>query len=207
MAILHRATLVPSKLELIEAWLVDKPWAPGDGPLELVGSFRFDDPDGEVGIECLLVARAHEVLHVALTYRAAPLAAAHGVLVGTMEHSALGTRWVYDGITDPVAVSAIIRAVCGLQDQARLEVWDGDALVERKESPVRVRAVGSSPRGASVHELVRLPHRVISDGRIAEIAVGEARLRLVRVVGGGVPGDARLTATWPGGEADLASLV
>ena len=57
MALLHGgASLVPSKLELLAAWLPSRPWFTGDASaLEAVGSYRFDDPDGEVGMETHLV--------------------------------------------------------------------------------------------------------------------------------------------------------
>ena len=55
MALLHRATLRPTKLELLTAWLPDRPWYRGAGDPVRVTGFRFDDPDGEVGIETLLV--------------------------------------------------------------------------------------------------------------------------------------------------------
>jgi hypothetical protein len=54
MAILHRASVTPSKRELAEAWLDEQPWAV-DGGVEMLGSYRFDDPAGEVGVEAMLV--------------------------------------------------------------------------------------------------------------------------------------------------------
>jgi len=50
-----------------------------------------------------------------MTYRGAPIAegaldAAHG-LIAVTEHSVLGTRWIYDGETDPVWVSELVRLV------------------------------------------------------------------------------------------------
>ena len=49
MALIHRATIRPTKLELLTDWVPSQPW--GEPVLDLVGAFRFDDPDGEVGIE------------------------------------------------------------------------------------------------------------------------------------------------------------
>ena len=54
MAIIHRATITPTKLDLIDGWLGDA--LPGDDDLRQVGSYRFDDPEGEVGIEAILDA-------------------------------------------------------------------------------------------------------------------------------------------------------
>ena len=151
MAIIHRATISPTKLELLEEWLAGD--LAGPSGLRQVGSYRFDDPDGEVGIEALLVTRGGPVRQVVLTYRAAPLAAADYHLITTMEHSALGRRWVYDGQGDPVAVAAYQRALAGLQEQAALEIWDGDTLVETREPTVElsVSNPAASPDGLDVH--------------------------------------------------------
>src|SRR5690242_7814369 len=103
MALLHHATLVPSKPELLAAWLPSQRWAEGLSGLKPFGAYRLDDPDGDVGMEGILLrSDAGDVLHVPLTYRATPLDGAEAFLVGTMEHSELGTRWVYDATGDPV---------------------------------------------------------------------------------------------------------
>ncbi len=44
MALLHRASIVPTKLEAINAWLPQQPWALDAGEVETLGAFRFDDP-------------------------------------------------------------------------------------------------------------------------------------------------------------------
>src|SRR5438270_5818036 len=98
MALIYKATLNPSKLSLLAAWLPGRPWFPGDTDVQQLGAYRFDDPAGEVGIESFLLQTGDgSVVHVPLTYRGAPLAQAEEFLVGTTEHSVLGTRWVYDG--------------------------------------------------------------------------------------------------------------
>ena len=105
MAVIHRAEIRPTKLELLGEWLPKLPWYPGEpgaAPAS-VGAYRFDDPRGEVGIETLLVRTVGgQVAQVPLTYRGAPLPGGEPSLVGTMEHSVLGRRWVYDGCGDPV---------------------------------------------------------------------------------------------------------
>lgn len=116
MALLHQATLTPTKLDLAVAWLPTRSWVAGQPTDEIrqVGSFRFDDPDGEVGVETLLLVTPSGVfLQVPFTYRAAPLAGAREHLVGTMEHSVLGTRWVYDGPGDPVWARVVVAAITG----------------------------------------------------------------------------------------------
>ena len=49
MAVIHRATLTPGKLELLAGWLPARPWCPGVEDLRQLGAYRFDDPAGEVG--------------------------------------------------------------------------------------------------------------------------------------------------------------
>ncbi len=151
MAIIHRATITPTKLELLEEWLGGD--LSGDSALQQVASYRFDDPKGEVGIEALLVTRGGPVRQAVLTYRATPLDAAADHLITTMEHSVLGTRWVYDGQGDPVAVAAYQRALAGQQEQAALEIWDGGALVGARDPSVELTLnhPAASPDGLDVH--------------------------------------------------------
>jgi hypothetical protein len=67
MAIIYKtATVSPSKPDLVVAWLDGQPWA-ADGPMEVLGSYRFDDPAGEVGVEAVLVRRGDRLLHVPMT--------------------------------------------------------------------------------------------------------------------------------------------
>lgn len=57
MALIHRTTLKPTKLELLASWLPTRPWYAGgpDAPeLTKAGGFRLDDPEGEVGIEFMV---------------------------------------------------------------------------------------------------------------------------------------------------------
>lgn len=126
MALLHRATLSPSKLELLAGYL-------NRGELTQLGAYRFDDPAGEVGIECHLVADGTgNVLHLPLTYRSAPLAGADEWALGTVAHSVLGTRWVYNGCADVVYAAELIRAIMtgGSQVEQYFETDQGRSLRE-----------------------------------------------------------------------------
>ena len=83
MAIIHEATLAPTKLELLTSWLPGRSWYPGDGAVPLLtkaGGFRLDDPDGKVGLEFMAVTDASGdepvTYHVPLSYRGAPLTGA-----------------------------------------------------------------------------------------------------------------------------------
>lgn len=126
MAIIHRTTLNPGKLELLAGWLPDQPWyRHGRRPeLAKAGGFRLDDPAGEVGIEFMVVTDGSGDSAVSyltpLTYRASALAGADGALVGTTEHGVLGRRWIYDGIADPILVGQLIALLQGrAQPQAQ----------------------------------------------------------------------------------------
>jgi hypothetical protein len=152
MALLHRAELRPSKIELVQGWAPAQPWFAGDAAdLTSVGAFRFDDPDGEVGIETLLVrAGDGPVLQVPLTYRGAPLDGGERSLIGTMEHSVLGTRWVYDAVGDPAYLLAVATAVLTGGRQAELYVEIDGEMVRREPSAL---VVGSGAPGTPVPPL------------------------------------------------------
>ncbi|TLS45439.1 1,4-alpha-glucan branching protein [Streptomyces montanus] len=127
MAVIHHTTLKPTKLELLTSWLPSRPWYHGGaGAPELAkaGGFRLDDPQGEVGIEFMVVSDTSgsrpAAYLVPLTYRGAPLAGADDALVGTMEHGVLGPRWAYDGCHDPVLVAQLLALIEGrVQAQAQ----------------------------------------------------------------------------------------
>lgn len=205
VAIIHEATLVPSKLDLLDGWLASQPWAQADEglghlPITRLGTYRFDDPEGEVGIEGFLLRRGEALFHVVLTYRGAPLAGAGSSLVGTMEHSVLGRRWVYDGLGDPVAVAALTRAVRGQQNQAVLELHSDGDVVGRRESDVGLRISHGDAFGSS-------PEPVVPHGAVEEVTAGGDRLRVARSLGGHVTGRQALVAEWPGGEAVIAAFA
>ncbi|MFJ9680826.1 1,4-alpha-glucan branching protein [Streptomyces sp. NPDC101194] len=121
MAVIHRTTLTPTKLELLTTWLPEQPWYRGKAGQqpELVksGGFRLDDPEGEVGIEFMAVTDTSGdqpvTYHVPFTYRSAPIAGADAALVGTTEHGVLGQRWAYDGTRDPVLVTQLFALIVG----------------------------------------------------------------------------------------------
>ena len=108
MAILHRATIKPTKAELLTQWIPSRTWCPpGAHPIAVIGAFRYDDPDGRVGMETHVVRAGDVTLQIPLTYRDEPLVGAEDALITQMEHSVLGTRWVYDGLGDPLFVTML----------------------------------------------------------------------------------------------------
>lgn len=120
-ATIHQAELKPSKLELLADWLPSQAWFKGDaGDLERVASYRLVDPDGDVGIETLLIRSGGVTYQVPVTYRAEPLEDSEPWLIGTLEHSVLGTRYVYDATGDPVYVAELIRVIHEADNEAEL---------------------------------------------------------------------------------------
>jgi uncharacterized protein YndB with AHSA1/START domain len=178
MAILHGdADITPTKPELLATWLPTQPWFTGDvSALQQVGSYRFDDPDGEVGMETHLVRAGDGLLfQVPWTYRGVPLDGAESYLVGTMDHTVLGPRWIYDGFGDPVYQSVLAATILTGGTQAELVRELADGRTEIVEPSVRVKGSGSG-----------------SD-------VPPADLEVVRVLDGTTPeGDEVLTGTWAG---------
>jgi hypothetical protein len=110
------ATLTPHFRDFLPDWMARQPWYRGSGrpSLHMVGAFRFEDPAGEVGIETHLLTDGAVLYQVPMTYRGAVLTGAGlagGGLIATTEHSVLGTRWIYDGPSDPVWVSQLLQLV------------------------------------------------------------------------------------------------
>ena len=140
MGLFHRAVVTPSKPEMIESWGPTQDWWPDpDAPVEVVGAFRFDDPDGQVGMETHLVRVGGNLLQVPLTYRNEPLEGAESAFVTTTEHTVLGTRWVYDGLGDDlylVMLAAV--AMTGQGETLGMAVYDGRWYV----APATVRIEG-----------------------------------------------------------------
>lgn len=173
--------MAPTKLELLAAWLPTRPWyRGGEGAvpeLAKAGGFRLDDPEGEVGIEFMVVAdSAGDEVHAylaAMTYRAAPLAGAEHALIGTSEHGVLGTRWIYDGAHDPVLLGELAALLEGRAvPQAQSETDTADPTVE-----------ASFDGAAGAWDVSAAP--VVEEGAYGtdvRLGAGAPPLRLVRVL-------------------------
>jgi hypothetical protein len=189
MALIYAAELRPSKLELVQAWAPTQPWFPGaDAELRLVDAYRFDDPEGEVGIETLLLSIGDgTVVQVPLTYRGAPLEGGEANLITTMEHSVLGKRWVYDGTGDPVYIATTATAVFTGGTQAELLVsTDASGSFERRESTARV--TGSGTETCTVPAPVASSVVVRNEGNATLVEADGIRLAISRVVSDPVAG-------------------
>lgn len=195
MAVHHRATIVPTKMELLQAWVPDQPWI-GDADVSVVtrlGSFRFDDPDGEVGIETHLLGTADgQVLQVPLTYRGEPRPSARDSLITRMTHTTLGDRWIYDGCHDPVYVSALVAAILTGGREADLFMATDSGLVPE---PVSTHVHGSG--ALSLDEIPSVSAPVVTHETTTTRIEAGVVVRLFRVPSPRMA-EAMLTGTWPG---------
>jgi hypothetical protein len=142
MALFHRATITPTKADLIASWAPSRPWGPSErDAIDVIGSYRFDDPDGRVGMETHLVTAGGALFQIPLTYREEPCDAAADAFVTEMEHSVLGTRWVYDGLRDPLFVTMLAGVTMTGQGEALgMAVYEGRWYIA--PSNVRIRGGG-----------------------------------------------------------------
>ena len=145
------ATLHPGKLELLAQWLPDQWWFDGDpSDLEIVAKFRFVDPDDVVGLDCMLVRSTDAIYHIPVTWRPHPLDG--GALIGTLQHSELGTRYCYDAQTDPVYLDELVRVI-------REKDSDADIVAIGQDTPYprNIKVFGS---GLVAGETSGYPHVV-----------------------------------------------
>lgn len=189
MAIIYRAELSPTKTEILRTFLDQRSWGE-PGELHVLGAYRFDDPEGEVGIECHLVQVGETVFHLPLAYRAAPVEGAEENLIGIMDHSVLGQRFVYDGLTDDAVLDCFLRALCGQQEQAELEIYadDGTYVQTRPQSVTLSLTVDEGAQRPTVGDLG-------DDGAFT----------VARTVGD-LDGTVRLVAAWDGGDGVVAAF-
>ncbi|MDJ1371730.1 CG0192-related protein [Gulosibacter molinativorax] len=203
MALIYDAKLVPSKPDLLAAWLPTQPWfEDSDGEIEVLGAFRFDDPAGEVGIETHIVRGASgTVYQVPLTYRGAPMEDAGRFLVTELEHSVLGHRWVYDAPADPVAVAAFVAAITTGQTQVEVFVDGSDAPLP---ASVTVRGTGTQERAPQA-TLIELETR----DAVTRVQTDSLAVDFFRVVSGVQDRTFRLDAQtgFEGTPATLAAVV
>jgi hypothetical protein len=192
MALFHRATVTPTKAELIADWSPTQPWGPSIADsVEVIGSYRFDDPDGRVGMETHLVTAGGELLQIPLTYRDEPLEGAEAALIDTMQHSVLGTRWVYDGLRDPRFVIMLAAAAMTGQGEALgMAVYDGRWYIA--PSNVRIQGGGWTLERVPVDRF----ELVSDDGGPAVLRSDRFELTMFRRPLPGPRPAIGLTATW-----------
>ena len=207
MAVIYEAQLQPSKIELLRDWVSAQPWL-GDSDastFESVGAYRFDDPEGEVGIEThLLRAADGKLIQVPVTYRGAPLIGAETSLITTVQHSFLGKRWVYDACGDPVYARTLAATILTGGTQADLELTT-ETGTERHVSTTQVW--GSGVSDAAVPTVTSVTN--VNEESRALIVAGDLQLVVLRTIVNekeSLLADSQtLLGTWPG--HDVPSLL
>ena len=180
MGVVHKATLSPSKQEIVEGWLPTREWARGRTIAQKIAEYRLDDPEGEVGVETILWRLDDgAVIQTPLTYRAAPLAGADEHLLATTQHSVLGERWVYDGCGDPVWASTLATAIVTGGQQSQMYVEDDDGTRVDIPARMQVRGSGSDVDGPTVSNI----DEVGDEGGVTVVRSGDVELAIARVVG------------------------
>jgi hypothetical protein len=99
-------------------------------------------------MECFLFGSASgSTLFVPVTYRAAPLPGAEASLIGTLDHSVLGTRYVYDACADPVFVATLLDTIRtgGHHAELLLSKADGTQVVREPTATVQGDGVPAVP--------------------------------------------------------------
>jgi len=197
MALLHNASLVPAKPELLARWLPTRPWygGPADPEVTRVAACRLDDPADQVGIE-VFVARVGDgpMLHTPMTYRSAPLPGGDAWLIGTLEHSVLGTRWVYDACGDPVFAAVLATTILTGGTEAE-EILDDHGQRSRRASFMSLRGSGTAGTGVPTVDVIDK----VTDDDPTVIVAGGIELHVPRVLDPAAPADvAVLTGTWAG---------
>jgi hypothetical protein len=203
MALLHEATISPRKDELVGPWFRTMPWWDGETERAPVGSFRLDDPAGEVGMECFLFGSASgSTLFVPVTYRDAPLQGREARLLGTMEHSVLGTRYVYDACADPVFVATVL-------DTIRCGGRQADLLLMRADGTEVDRGPSATAKGDGVSTLPHhdpgLPVSPTDESDRTTIVGPDFEITVMRRLGEAPQGPA-LTGSFEGG-SDLRLVI
>ncbi|MFE6668342.1 1,4-alpha-glucan branching protein [Streptomyces sp. NPDC057697] len=192
MAVIHRTTLSPTKLELLAVWLPAQPWYRGKAhrpELARTGGFRLDDPEGEVGIEFMAVtdtSGAQPVTYqVPFSYRDAPLPGAEEALIGTSEHGVLGQRWVYDGTRDPVLAAQLFALLTGEAEPQMQSTSD-------TPDPSVTAGIDASERGTEIASFTTTDTPDGTDILVATAPAGRLlTLRVNRVLRPGQDADGR----------------
>jgi hypothetical protein len=144
-------------------------------------------------METHLVTAGGTLLQVPLSYRDEPLVAAEDAFIAEMHHSVLGTRWVYDGLGDPMFVVMLAGvAMTGQGEALGMVVYDGRWYI----APSNVRIQG----GGWTQERVPVDGFELDADNATSVVLRNDRFDLTvfrRPVPGPRPAIG-LTATWDG---------
>lgn len=189
--------------ELLRAWLPGQRWFPAKNQpeqsagsagvrLRRVGGFKLAPPSGMTGdlpgLEVHLVAvdsaGRTDVLQIPLSYRSEQLPGAEGSLLGSAEHSELGTRWVYDAIHDPAFIAAWLDflAVQGATAEGSASAYSSAEFRAAYDvgRMARIRPISSEQSNSSVmvrghgFPVILKFFRVLNQGVNPDVEIGQA---------------------------------
>lgn len=177
VAKIYDTTLEPSKEAVVAAWITTQPWYRG-GPrptLAKIGAFRFVDPEGEVGMETLLLREEDAgedapTYQVPLTYRSDLIPGVEPI--GSLKHGVLGLRYVNDGALAPRYLAELIRVVLTGDDQAELSTGEPPSVTVRGSGRAEVTTVTMKTwRATADAEGDNIDVEVDVDGRPCHFAI------------------------------------
>lgn len=143
------ATMKPTPLELLAPWIARQPWFVGNPALEMVGRFKFEDPNGEVGLDNFIIRSGKHLYYVPLTWRSTMLPG-WADLIGEVDHGTLGRRYCYNAETDPVFLEELRRVIIE---------GDTDSEVHTTTGEVRERTIDVKGNGEPCDGKVRVVRR------------------------------------------------
>lgn len=152
-------------------------------------------------MQVFAVAVAGALYNVPLTYRAAPSPELAGSLIGVMDHSVLGPRYVYDGLGDDRFITVLAGvAACGYGQALGFAEHEGRWFAVPDK--MLVRGAASIPGRVAVDGFViessDADQVVLTNDRLQMTVFRRLETRPAPLVG--------LTATWPG-QPDPVALV
>lgn len=146
VAKIYDTTLEPSKEAVVAEWITGQPWYRGGATptLTKVGAFRFVDPEGEVGMETLLLREQDAgpdapTYQVPVTYRSDLIPGVEPI--GSLKHGVLGLRYVNDGALAPRYLAELIRVVLTGDDQAELSTGEPATVTVRGSGRAEIERV------------------------------------------------------------------
>lgn len=190
--IFFNAELDPGKEHFQRAFLQNAGKLAEDEKFDVHSAWRMVDPDGVVGMEIFLaeIPGQQALVQIPVTYRPKPLGPElDGALLGKMQHSELGERWVYDARQDPVFQRELTRTI----EEQLPAAWNKDmenGEITPPDVELHSAPSGSAPDGSGV------------DGA----GVSDLKITL-ELSESSTPAPGELLATWPRGDEQVTTVV
>ena len=190
--IFFNAELDPGKEHFQRAFLPSAGKLAEDEKFDVHSAWRMVDPDGVLGMEIFLaeIPGQQALVQIPVTYRPKPLGPElDGALLGKMQHSELGERWVYDARQDPVFQRELTRTI----EEQLPAAWNKDmenGEITPPDVELHSAPSGSAPDGSGV------------DGA----GVSDLKITL-ELSESSTPAPGELLATWPRGDEQVTTVV